>query len=524
MAIEDYEDAATMTLPDPPEYSAEVGNYSPISVHFDGHQNPETPSPDFLSRHAPQGFPTKTLLSRRQSTLLHSSAAPSATKLFTYDVKKDGRTWAELKVAADETISKTSPTFIEGSRIEGQVSLYAAKAESIHSVIVSVSLTLFVQSDWRALLNSNHWVDLRQVKGQVITGTHASGQFTFFEVIQTVWSRAMGDPRKGNVHATAGATRSSSPHNEKLRGTFSWPFSLEMPREVIVSSKMMRTGSNLFRLPESYFERHGRASIRYEVCVRFVRGHFRSDDRIHATFNYIPFTIPEPPSPLRRLAYEQGSSLLGPRADPAGWYECRSIKLKGSIRRSRDVEVYCTLYLAKPLTYTRGSVIPCWLRLRSRDAEALESLANPKAIVARLQRCVKATADEIKAMENPGWRDQKELSELGIWWSSIESPNTREMSGELHLNIDLKPSSAMGEFRIEVMFFVYPSMSDLMDIETTQYSVVLFPFDTLAFEMVTTASLVEQPVEIVTGYAPGPRPRMYAPPDYESPDTVFGHC
>jgi hypothetical protein len=31
-----------------------------------------------------------------------------------------------------------------------------------------------------------------------------------------------------------------------------------------------------------------------------------------------------------------------------------------------------------------------------------------------------------------------------------ESAHSREMSGELHLNIDLKPSSAMGHFRIEV--------------------------------------------------------------------------
>lgn len=72
-----------------------------------------------------------------------------------------------------------------------------------------------------------------------------------------------------------------------------------------------------------------------------------SDDqnftRIHAAFNYVPFIIPGPPSPLRQLAYERGSPLLGPRADPAGWHECGTVKLKGSVHRFRDVEVYCTV-------------------------------------------------------------------------------------------------------------------------------------------------------------------------------------
>lgn len=53
-----------------------------------------------------------------------------------------------------------------------------------------------------------------------------------------------------------------------------------------------------------------------------------------------------------------------------------------------------------------------------------------------------------------------------------------------------------------------------------KYSVVLFPFDTVNFEAMDTGPLVEQPVEIMTGYAPGPRPRMYAPPEYESPDSI----
>jgi hypothetical protein len=107
--------------------------------------------------------------------------------------------------------------------------------------------------------------------------------------------------------------------------------------------------------------------------------------------------------------------------------------------------------MLEQLSYTRGAVLPCWLRLCSWDPEALDALANPKAIVARLQRCVKAAANQAKATEDPSWKDQNELSELAIWWPARESINTREMSGELHLNIGLQPSSAMAHFRIEVI-------------------------------------------------------------------------
>lgn len=45
---------------------------------------------------------------------------------------------------------------------------------------------------------------------------------------------------------------------------------------------------------------------------------------------------------------------------------------------------------------------------------------------------------------------------------------------------------------------------------------ILFPFDTAGIEMTGSDALIEVPVEIVTAYAPGPRPRMLAPPGYES--------
>jgi len=45
---------------------------------------------------------------------------------------------------------------------------------------------------------------------------------------------------------------------------------------------------------------------------------------------------------------------------------------------------------------------------------------------------------------------------------------------------------------------------------------VLFSFDSPGLDLGNAEFLLEQPVDIVTAFAPGPRARMYAPPGYES--------
>lgn len=45
---------------------------------------------------------------------------------------------------------------------------------------------------------------------------------------------------------------------------------------------------------------------------------------------------------------------------------------------------------------------------------------------------------------------------------------------------------------------------------------MLLSFQAPGFETNEAKALVEQPVEIVTSYASGPRPKKYAPPGYES--------
>jgi hypothetical protein len=65
--------------------------------------------------------------------------------------------------------------------------------------------------------------------------------------------------------------------------------------------------------------------------------------RLTTNFAYVPLTQPEPPSALRQLAYKEGSDLIGPEGDPAGWKVLQPVKFKGKLFATVDVEMECTV-------------------------------------------------------------------------------------------------------------------------------------------------------------------------------------
>ena len=98
-------------------------------------------------------------------------------------------------------------------------------------------------------------------------------------------------------------------------------------------------------------------------------------------------------------------------------------------------------------------MIPISLRLDGDDQQALDLLSSPKAIVVRLRRRIKYHHNSEKMLESLAWRDSIDHSQLAVWWPSAEQSeqrNVRYVNGELHLRADIKPTSAMASFRVEV--------------------------------------------------------------------------
>ncbi|KAJ3996845.1 hypothetical protein F5050DRAFT_1807362 [Lentinula boryana] len=353
------------------------------------------------------------------------------SKEFSYHISLKGNTSsASLVLYGNASLSKHSAAFLGGSRVNGLVKVNVESGESINAVVISI-------------------------QGKIISG---SKQHIFLEYTQTLWSSSSDD----QVTLTVGTK--------------------DAPRVEV------------FHLPQSFMERHAKASIQYEVIARFARGMLKTDHRIIAPFVYIPIIRPEPPSQLRSDAYERNTTVPGPIADPQGWHTLPPVQIQGKLF-TRQATISCILSFALPLSYTRGSVIPLHLVIQSNDTQALETLSSPHAIICRLRRILRYYPDENKTVDPKMRREELEHSELATWWPFVESPSLekasfqRTLSGEIILSPELMPTTAIGRFQLE-------------------YSVVLFPFDANSFHPENNDILSDCAVEIATAFPPGPRQRM----------------
>ncbi|TFK28971.1 hypothetical protein FA15DRAFT_753040 [Coprinopsis marcescibilis] len=159
---------------------------------------------------------------------------------------------------------------------------------------------------------------------------------------------------------------------------------LAMPSSVFptVSQGLKRKGKNVEDvqpLPPSFLEHHISANTQYELVVYISHGRFRGDSKLKTVIVYIPAFWPPPSSKARRNSYREGAFLRGPLADPRGWRALSPVTITGRLQKERKVEIECTLSLAEPLVYARGTVIPCYLVMTAQDSSALNILATPKA-------------------------------------------------------------------------------------------------------------------------------------------------
>ncbi|KAF5326919.1 hypothetical protein D9619_004165 [Psilocybe cf. subviscida] len=414
---------------------------------------------------------------------------PVEEREFEYKVeKKKGESLASLKVVAPAAYSKNIPTFCGTGPVKGSVNLYLTEPDTITSVVVSV-------------------------RGRFLPGRSDSGQseeeLRLFDISNTIWSK----------DADGAATSPLLSNKKKLSGTHTWPFSVNIPEKVQFITKSSSRGppGNIeHNLPQTFNDRVVRASIRYEVVLRIGRGKLKTNYKITCTFGYNPVIRPPPFPALKTIAYQGRTPLLEPTVDVDGWIPAKTVNVPGTLFNSRPVAIECQsplkLFLSAPLVYTRGSVIPLYVRMQSSDQQALDLLATHKAIVVHLQRKIQHHLP-MANLKNPEHyhtsmgRDVRDLVEA-VWWparSQEQEGSTTDsrvhtvcLNGELHLKADLVPSTTFPVFRVN-------------------YNVILRPFDTPGFKAAKPDNiLLEHPVDIVTSFAPGPRAVRSAPPGYDS--------
>ncbi|KAF9474497.1 hypothetical protein BDN70DRAFT_997023 [Pholiota conissans] len=399
---------------------------------------------------------------------------PRAPKEFQYKIEAiKGPPIAILTVLGDGFLSQTIPTFIGGGPIKGSVRLKADKADGVQAIVLSLI-------------------------GRFTSGIEDE-QASFLELSDTLYSQAAGAPQAHD-------------------GSYLWPFELSIPTELTLPLKK-GTEPVRFAPPQTFTERSVLATVWYELGMKIKRKMLRPDynERITTTIGYIPLLRPQSFSPLRSLAYERGTSLVGPERDREGWHTLDAINMKGPPSTlSADVEIECKLYIAMPLSYTIGTFIPLALKLTvptSAQHTLDELLSVPNNITVRLRRSIRPhlPQNKMKAPDNLPLVNRTEVRDLyeAVWWvrdqsstilqaegDSKSSNYTRWMDGEIHLGKDTKPSSKMPYFEID-------------------YTLCFLPFtvpDAKATITKKTPSLQEQTVEVVTSFAPGPRPVRYAPP------------
>ncbi|KAF8908137.1 hypothetical protein CPB84DRAFT_1822211 [Gymnopilus junonius] len=392
------------------------------------------------------------------------------TKDFDYKLEKNGEPFLTLTLSGNKSFSSVMAAFLEGFPVKGKVSIETGDPQSITAVVLSV-------------------------KGLLVTGgANFDGYtFVFLDQDRTLW------PQEAAQDKTV------------ITGSSVLPFSFDLPEEVPMVEKKGQA-PKMFRLPQTFNQRFTHATIKYDILVKLVRkGFLRSNDALSAPFAFIPLTTPPPLPPLRRLAYQEGTPLLGPKVDPDGWHHNDSVQIQGVLFNNQSAKVECKLFLSKPLSYTRGSIIPLCMTLESDDKHALDLLSAPKSIAVRVRRRIRYAPTPQKLFEASNWRDEVDHSQRAVWWPATNSAGEvsqerfRILNGELHLKPIMTPTSTMGMYKLE-------------------YSVVLLPFDSPGFKPVGREDhvkdhvLLEQPITIVTAYAPGPRPRATTPANYE-PDA-----
>ncbi|KAG6857381.1 hypothetical protein H0H87_004743 [Tephrocybe sp. NHM501043] len=177
------------------------------------------------------------------------------------------------------------------------------------------------------------------LKGQIVTRANTTKHFTFIDISKTVWSKD-----NDSAHRNVGDKQ------KYLYGDHFWPFTISLPTELVLPGGPKYT-PEVYRLPESFHERHVRASVQYSLHLRLIRGKFRPDKKTQITLTYPPVAGLEL-FPFRRQSFCGTPFLVRePNEDIEAWYTHRGVVMPGRLSSEHIIVVKYTLSLIKPVRY-----------------------------------------------------------------------------------------------------------------------------------------------------------------------------
>ncbi|KAL5526472.1 hypothetical protein ACEPAF_8195 [Sanghuangporus sanghuang] len=364
-------------------------------------------------RPPPSYTPTPSPITRRASILPHhSSRAPVEHVYSLFDSRN--APWASLKLISNVGSPRFLPAYFEGQSIQGKLELDIRKPETILGISLTVSGT--------------------------IMAANAPDPRVFWELTRVIWNTDMGDPRASTSHisppppSAPSSSKAKEKAHSKLVGSYSFPFSIQLPSTCLVTLRSKQPPVTL-PLPPSFSEKGASQFINYEITVRIRRGPLRIDSKLGTHFGFAPRTRPPAPSLLRQLAYQDNRPLAGPDGDPDGWTVLPPILVRGKLFGVRMVEAICTFALAlpvradpilSPLTYSRGHPLPLMLTITCSDSQALDLVFAPQNISVHL---IREVCYETGCPDSSRWKSGLESSpadrSLGVTASVPSNFNSR---------------------------------------------------------------------------------------------------
>ncbi|KAI0052247.1 hypothetical protein FA95DRAFT_1601919 [Auriscalpium vulgare] len=365
----------------------------------------------------------------------------------------DGREGLTLVVRSRAQDGKYLPLFFDGDAIAGEVRVNFEKAESLKGATIRVT----------GVVMSVGTMDL-----------------TFLDLVEPLWSPEGQGP---------------------LQGEHTWPFSIKLPADTPLALNPKSTPER-YSLPPSISDRASPVQVRYKLAVNVRRGVLYADHDLYTSFVYLPRSIAEPPSVMRRVAYQEMTPLLGPEEDPQGWKVLHPLGIEGTLSKKRSVSVQCDFAVAIPLSYGSGSPIPLKVTLRGADAEALDLLAP--ALKVQLRRTITTGS------EHASQRSDKTFVNTvaqAVFWPESEATTgagtsgTKVMWGELYVPKGI--TATFSFFKLAI-----------------KYDLVVLPPQIPGFASSAKSKepLLSEPIVVTLANARGVHSRSYVPPGYVVPE------